>query len=389
MLPEGKPLPFDPRRVRTPALVIDECAVAGAARRFAALAHGAGCHALYSLKALSMPWVLQRLSPLLDGFSVSSLFEARLAREYLEGRDSGILQFVSPGLTSEQAPAIAELCDRVSFNSLSQWRRLGSVVARGAACGLRVNPGLSLVEDSRFDPCRPGSKLGIPLDQVPLGEATGLGLHLHTNCESTCIGDLLRTVERLRETRPDLIEGAAWFNLGGGYLFDDAEDRHRLQEVVDLLGVDASRPVLLEPGAALVQEAGFLVTSVTDCFRSDDDGLTVILDTSVNHLPEVLEYQYQPRLAGVEPGHLKHSLAGASCLAGDLFGDYGLSTPLEPGTRLTFLDAGSYCFVKSHMFNGINLPTLYSLTEEGDLLERRRFDYDGFLMRCGGPANAR
>ncbi len=386
MQPESGPLPFDPQQVRTPALVIDEGALAGAARRFAALAHGTGCHALYSLKALSLPWVLECLSRLLDGFSASSLFEARLAREHLG--DRGTLQFVSPGLTPEQAPAVAELCDRVSFNSLSQWRRLGSVVAGGAACGLRINPGLSLVEDPRFDPCRPGSKLGVPVDRVPRGEAAGLGLHLHTNCESTCVGDLVRTVERLRETRPDLIEDAGWFNLGGGYLFDDAEDRHRLREAVDLLGVDGSRPVLLEPGAALVQAAGFLVTSVTDCFRTDRDVLTAILDTSVNHLPEVLEYQYRPRLAGVEPGRLKHSLAGASCLAGDLFGDYGLSTPLEPGARLTFLDAGSYSVVKSHMFNGINLPTLYSLTEAGDLLERRRFDYGDFRMRCGGPANA-
>jgi carboxynorspermidine decarboxylase len=227
----------------------------------------------------------------------------------------------------------------------------------------------------------------VPLEQMPR-DAAGLGLHLHNNCESTRIDELVCTVQRLREARPDLLEGADWFNLGGGYLFDDARDTHRLREAVALLGADVSRPVFLEPGAALVQAAGFLVTSVTDCFRGDDGALMAILDTSVNHLPEVLEFQYQPRLAGIEPGRFRHSLAGASCLVGDLFGDYDLSAPLEPGARLTFLDAGSYSFVKSHMFNGINLPTLYSVTNEGDLLERRRFDYGDFLTRCGGPANA-
>jgi carboxynorspermidine decarboxylase len=385
VLVETEPLPFDPRELHTPALVIDEGAMVSAARRFVELAHASGCQALYSLKALSLPWVLERLAPSLDGFSVSSLFEARLARECLG--DRGTLQFVSPGLSLQQAPSVARLCDRVSFNSVPQWRRLRSVVARGAACGLRVNPGLSFVDDPRFDPCRPGSKLGIPLEQMPR-DAAGLGLHLHNNCESTRIDELVCTVQRLREARPDLLEGADWFNLGGGYLFDDARDTHRLREAVALLGADVSRPVFLEPGAALVQAAGFLVTSVTDCFRGDDGALMAILDTSVNHLPEVLEFQYQPRLAGIEPGRFRHSLAGASCLVGDLFGDYDLSAPLEPGARLTFLDAGSYSFVKSHMFNGINLPTLYSVTNEGDLLERRRFDYGDFLTRCGGPANA-
>jgi carboxynorspermidine decarboxylase len=379
------PLPFDPAAVDTPALVIDEAAILDAAERFAALAHGVGCQALYSLKALVIPGILERLRSPLDGFSASSEFEARLAREILGTR--GLLQFVSPGLSGRNAGVIADLCDQVSFNSLPQWRRLGQVIGRSAACGLRLNPGVSFVGESRYDPCRPGSKLGIPLDQFPRSGLQGLGLHLHNNCESTRIGDLFDTLVHVQEARPDLLADASWINLGGGYLFNEAEDAERLDEAVALLGA-AGRPVFLEPGAGLVQSAGFLVTSVTDCFPSSEQRVAV-LDTTVNHLPEVLEYQYQPEIAGVEPGALKQTLAGASCLAGDQFGAYGLAAPLAPGDRLVLLDAGSYSFVKSHMFNGINLPTLYALTPGGHIEERRRFGYSDFLQRCGGQPDAR
>jgi carboxynorspermidine decarboxylase len=378
-------LPFDPEDVDTPALVIDERAVVGAAERFAAMARSAGCLALYSLKALSIPALLERLRPLLDGFSVSSEFEARLAREVLGA--SGVLQFVSPGLTSRNAARIAELCDQVTFNSLPQWLRLGDLVASGAKCGVRINPGLSFIDDPRYDPCVPGSKLGVPLDQLPLEGLAGLGLHLHNNCESTRIGDLVDTVARVRTLRPDLLDAAPWVNLGGGYLFDDADDTDRIGEAIAALG-DTDRPVYLEPGAALVQSAGFLVTSVTDCFPAGAQRISV-LDTTVNHLPEVLEYQYQPEIVGVEPGEVQHSLVGASCLAGDRFGVYGLARPLEPGDRLVLPDVGSYSFVKSHMFNGISLPTLYFISPDGRLAERRRFDYADFLQRCGGQMDAR
>lgn len=374
-------LPFDPQVVDTPALVLDEDAMTSSARSLAELAHGAGCRMLYSVKALSVPGVLQRLAALLDGFSVSSLFEARLAREVLG--DKGALHFVSPALRERDAAEIAELCDLVSFNSISQWERLGAISRRSAACGLRVNPGVSFVRDVRYDPCRPGSKLGIAPDQLPIGAACGLGLHLHNNCESTRMADLTDTLQHLSDRRPDLVEDAAWLNLGGGYLFDEAEDLDQLATLAGQVSRRGARPVYLEPGAALVQAAGYLVTSVLDCFESDGQQVAV-LDTSVNHLPEVFEYQYRPTLAGAaESGPYRYTLAGASCLAGDLLGSYAFAEPLEPGTRLVIFDAGSYSLVKAQMFNGINLPTLYRIAG-GAISEQRRFGYADYLDRCGG-----
>jgi carboxynorspermidine decarboxylase len=139
--------------------------------------------------------------------------------------------------------------------------------------------------------------------------------------------------------------------------------------------------VFLEPGAALVREAGYLVASVIDLF-STGEAVIAVLDTTVNHAPEVFEYQLQPEAIGHSLTH-SHSylLAGASCLAGDLFGEYRSSQPLQIGSRIVFRNMGAYTFVKAHMFNGTNLPSLYTITASGDLRLRRRYTYADYLRR--------
>jgi carboxynorspermidine decarboxylase len=130
-----------------------------------------------------------------------------------------------------------------------------------------------------------------------------------------------------------------------------------------------------------------LVTSVVDMLESD--GKTIaILDASVNHLPEVFEYQFEPDVAEQCDGASnEYILAGASCLAGDVFGEYSFKEPLKIGSRVTFENVGAYTTVKATMFNGINLPSIYVLDEAGDLRLIREFTFEDFASRCGAPIN--
>jgi carboxynorspermidine decarboxylase len=377
------------RRVETPAFVYDEGTIARMLRVAADIRAEVGCKVLYTLKPLSIPDALRFMAPALDGFAVSSLFEAKLAREVLGHR--GTVHVTTPGFRPSEITPLDGLCDYLSFNSLGQWRRFRGEVPDRRKCGLRINPNLPLVDDDRYNPCRPASKLGTPIEavrrlaEVDPSALEGLGgLHFHTNCDSESYAPWLATVRRLVERLGPLLHRVAWVNLGGGYLFDAPEEIGTLARAVDLLRSKYRVEVFIEPGAAFVREAGHLIASVVDRFTADGREVAV-LDTTVNHMPEVFEYQFEPDLLEHDDdAEYEYILAGCSCLAGDVFGVYAFEEPLEVGSRVVFTGAGAYTTVKSHMFNGISLPSIYALGEAGDLVLKKRFTYQDFLTHNGG-----
>ena len=329
---------------------------------------------------------LQVLAQHVDGFAASSPFEARLARELLGA--PGSIHITSPGLRPNEMAEVASLCDYIAFNSLSQWERYSGKASRAASCGLRVNPQLSLVDDARYDPCRVHSKLGVPLEDLvealarPPAMLGGLrGLHFHTNCDSTDFSGLLATAELIDTRLGHLLPSLDWVNLGGGYLFEEGSTYDGLLAAVDLFKSKHGLEVFIEPGAGLVREAGVIVSSVVDMFDSGGR-MVAVLDTTVNHMPEVFEYSFEPDVVGHEDGAaFGYILAGSTCLAGDIFGEYSFSEPLDVDDRVLFENAGAYTLSKAHMFNGIDLPAIYALTEAGDLVLKKEFGYSAFADR--------
>ncbi len=331
----------------------------------------AGCTLLYSVKANALPGVLSALTTFIDGFGVSSLNEAQAARNALG--DSGSLHLCTVAVPPRDADELAEICDYVTFNSLSQLEQWGPLFAGCASIGLRVNPGHSFVDDLRYDPCRRHSKLGVSLDDLaaagdriaPLID----GLHVHSNCDSTDLGELQETVSILDSRIGSVLSQAKWINLGGGYLFDEGTNVAPLEEGASLIRDRYGAEVIIEPGAAFVRDSGYLVASVLDLFTSDGKEVAV-LDTTVNHMPEVFEYQYRPDVVGhSDAGSQEYVLAGISCLAGDVFGEYRFDKPLRVGSRVVFTDAGAYTIVKANTFNGIPLPTVYELRDDDTFVE--------------------
>ncbi|NIN35214.1 MAG: carboxynorspermidine decarboxylase [Gammaproteobacteria bacterium] len=365
----------------TPAFVYDERAINDKLDMLTELRRETGCKILYSVKALSFSALLKQVAKRVDGFSVSSAFEARLAAEIL--KDSTRIHLTSPGIRPADGKVIADHCGYVSFNSLSQWQQFAPVFKK-LSFGLRVNPGVSYALDVRFDPCRPASKLGVALaaitdsDQLP---AQLHGLHIHNNCESRDLEQLVVSVEKLMGTNPLLLQRLNWINFGGGYLFERYSDLDPLVGLSRTLKEKYKLDLFFEPGKGIVGSAGYVVASVIDMFRADDKTIAV-LDTSVNHLPEIFEYQYRPMLLQ-ESTQGKHGyrLAGASCLSGDLFGDYFFDHELKIGSRIVIANVGAYMLVKASMFNGINLPAVYSLDASGRLHPRKVYDYSHYRER--------
>lgn len=375
----------------TPAFVYDEHCILQALNELTNINKKSHSKVLFSLKSFALVDALFLMAPLLNGFSVSSIFEAKLAREIMG--NTGIVHMVTPGYKPNEIDTIAELSDYISFNSLSQLDRFSGKVSEHANCGLRINPQLSFVEDKRYNPCRKHSKLGIPLTQLQkaLNKDTRLyekieGVHFHTNSNSETYGPLLATVKHLDRQIPRLLQSISWINLGGGYLFNEV-DTTDLYEAIGLLKEKYNLDVFIEPGQGVIDKAGYIVSSVIDIFESEGRQIAV-LDTTVNHMPEVFEYQYRPDIMQESPdGAYEYILAGSTCLAGDVFGTYRFAEPLEIGSRIVFEYMGAYTLVKANMFNGVNLPSIYAYTQDGRLELKKEFGYEDFISRCGEVKN--
>ncbi|WP_347986412.1 carboxynorspermidine decarboxylase [Methylomonas sp. AM2-LC] len=355
----------------SPAFVIDTDQVLANLNRINTMRQASGCKVLYAMKALPLAALLRVLKPHVDGIAVSSLFEARLAKQVLGEEVS--LHLTTPGLRADEFAELAQLCSHISFNSLEQQRRL-QALAEGYSPGLRINPKRSYLHDDRYNPCRQYSKLGIDTAELQNAWPESVqGLHLHTLFAAHYFQPLIETVHSLL---PLLKQHGKlkWLNLGGGYLYNSITDQTELLALLDILHNDYAEQVFIEPGKAFVGNAGYLISTVLDSFISD--GKTVlILDTSVNHHPEVFEYQTRPYLFPTEPETGEVAiLAGSTCLAGDIFGEYRFKQLPKIGERIMFCDVGAYSLIKANRFNGYNLPDIYQL-KNGQTTLLKQYDY--------------
>jgi carboxynorspermidine decarboxylase len=346
----------------SPAFVLDENTIVKNLIQLGKLKQQSGCKVLYSVKALPLEPVLKLAKGYLDGLAVSSLFEARLAKEILA--EEGSIHITTPGLRADEFQEISGLCTHISFNSLSQFQHLNNFDTKQCSLGLRLNPKLSYTNDPRFDPCRPHSKLGVDIESLGTLPEKIEGLHFHTVFSNTNYQSLIETVALLKEKSGHNLTQLKWLNLGGGYLHSQIANHQPFIDLIKQLKSDYELDIYIEPGKAIVGNAGYLITTVIDSFSSDGK-FVAVLDTSVNHNPEVFEYQRQPELLEADyNGKYACILAGSSCLAGDVFGEYPFEVMPKVGDRLVFSNVGAYSLIKANRFNGYNLPDIYLLNRQ-------------------------
>lgn len=386
------------------------------ARILADLAEASGAKVVLALKAFSLWPTFDTLRPHLSGCCASGLWEAKLSHEHF-GKET--LTY-SPAYSDDHLAELLEISSHLDFNSLSQWARhreqaLAHPRFRSGDLhfGLRINPLHSTGQTPLYDPCSPGCRLGVTLDQFEGADLNGLStLHFHTLCEQP-VTDLASTLEAVERDFGHLLSSPQFtdLNMGGGHWITKPDyDRTTLVELIQRLQEKYQIQVWLEPGEAVAIHTGVLRATVLDAFESQ--GIRhCILDVSATcHMPDVLEMPYRPDLFLVEktpptepvspafpavqlPGesyHLAtetgphlHRLGGPSCLAGDVIGDYAFARPLEIGDTLLFDDMAHYTFVKSTLFNGVPHPEMVLLKDGGECEVVREFGYQDFAGRLG------
>ena len=374
--------------LETPAFVTDEKVLQKDLALLRDVADQASCKLLYSPKASVLSTVLQNIVRQVDGFACSSPYELRLLDQLCIGTRS--LHLVSPLIKAETLAAFGDRLDYLTVNSLSQWDFLRNSVSPLTSVGLRLNPELSFVRDARYDPCRHQSKLGVPMSKLadlvardPAVLRGITGLHFHNNCDGADFVNLLATARHIQSVIPNILRQVDWINIGGGYLFDMESDYMDFYKAVAIFREEFGLEVFMEPGAAVVRRCGTIEATVHDIFASDDT-LIAILDTTVNHMSEVFEFQFEPDVLGhVDGGLHSYTLAGCTCLAGDVFGHYSFDKPLVIGSKLMFLNMGAYTMSKAHRFNGVALPTIYRRHLDGSLYKVGADSFGEFAQYTG------
>ena len=367
----------------TPCFIVDEKRLVQNLAVLRGVADRTGAKILLAQKAFSMFSVYPLLREYLAGTTASGLYEARLGKEEFGGET----HVYSPAYAEREFGEILHYADHIVFNSFNQWKAYGNLArAAGKSCGLRLNPECSTqpAEHAMYDPCGPTSRLGITEANFQPELLDGIeGFHFHTLCEQNA-DDLVRTVAAFEARFGEYMEGIKWLNLGGGHhITRDDYDVETLIKCICYLRDKYNVQIYLEPGEAVVLNAGYLVSTVLEVMHNGKD--IAILDTSAAcHMPDVLEMPYRPPVwrAG-EPGKkaFAYLLTGRSCLAGDVIGEYSFDTRLFEGEQVVFGDMALYTMVKTNTFNGVPLPLIAIRRADGTDEAVRMFDYEDFKGR--------
>lgn len=368
--------------LKTPCYVVDERLIRKNLEVLKTVKDRTGCKILLAQKAFSMYSMYPLIAEYLDGVTSSSLFEARLGFEEM-GKE---VHIYAPAYREDEFDEIVRYSDHIVFNSFEQWIKFRGKLEssnKKVESAIRINPEYSEIETDIYNPCFKNSRMGTTLEYLKDKDLQGLdGIHFHTMCEQNS-DTLERTIKVVDEKFGEILKNVKWINFGGGHhITRDDYDIDCLVKSILFIKEKYNIEVYLEPGEAIALNAGYLVSTVLDTMKN---GMNIaIMDTSAEcHMPDVLEMPYRPNIIGSGmPSELKYTyrLGGPTCLAGDIIGDYSFDKELKAGDKLVFCDMAHYSMVKNNTFNGINLPDIVLLNDNGFEVIRE-FKYEDFKSR--------
>ncbi|GHR50852.1 carboxynorspermidine/carboxyspermidine decarboxylase [Helicobacter pylori] len=398
--------------IPTPCYVLESERLEKNAKILEIVRQQSGAKVLLALKGYAFWREFGILRQRLNGCCASGLYEAKLAFEEFGGRESQKeICVYSPAFKEAEMSAILPLATSIIFNSFYQYatykdrildknKQLENLGLSPIKMGLRINPLYSEVTLAIYNPCSKVSRLGVTPSEFEKGvKEHGLegvsGLHFHTHCEQNADA-LCRTLEHVERHFKPYLENMEWVNFGGGHHItrSDYDVNLLIQTIKDFKERYHNIEVILEPGEAIGWQCGFLIASVIDIVKNDQE--IAILDASFSaHMPDCLEMPYRPSILkvsvendeelievekGENQGAFSYFLGGPTCLAGDFMGSFSFDAPLKRGDKIVFQDMLHYTIVKNNSFNGVPLPSLARLDQQGFKI-LKNFSYEDYKNR--------
>ena len=378
------------KNLKSPCYILDEGQLKKNGRVLKKVAEDTGCKILLAQKAFSNFNMYPVLEPYIAGTEASGLYEARLGSEEMP---RGEVHVFCAAYRDDEFEELLKYADHIVFNSPRQLEKFGAKAKdAGKEVGLRINPECSTQDGHEiYDPCAPGSRLGTTRKQWDMTMSTEMvelldGLHFHTLCEqdSDALGITLEAVEK---QFGDILPRMKWLNMGGGHhITRENYDIARLEKCIRYARDKWKLQVYLEPGEACALNAGYLMTRVLDVIQNGDTSCAILDMSAACHTPDVIEMPYRPPLyASGETGEKTYTyrLGGPTCLSGDIVGDFSFDKELKEGDMLLFGDMAIYSTCKNNTFNGMPLPEILCMKENGDIVQIKKFGYEDFKTRLG------
>lgn len=377
--------------IQTPYYLLDERAIIDNLSITQKVCHKSGAKALLALKCFATWGVFESMKPYLHGTTSSSLKEVRLGKECFGGETHAY----SVAYADHEINEVLGCCDKIIFNSINQLKRFGQLAHdKNIPVGLRLNPQTSNSSFIIADPARPFSRLGEhDVDSIMAMADQISGVMIHNNCENTDFEAFSQSLTEIENRFGELFHRLEWISFGGGIHYIDQNyplDKfiNRLKDFSETYGVQ----IYLEPGEASVHQGAVLVTSVLDVMYNNKP--LAVVDASIEaHMLDLLIYRQSSPLAyvnetsyditgadfdGTSTDETSVRIYGKSCLAGDIFGDYTLHEPLKIGDKVAFGNAAAYTMVKKNWFNGVDMPSIVIIRQDGKIVIQRQFDYEDY-----------
>jgi carboxynorspermidine decarboxylase len=336
---------------------------------------------LLALKGFAMFSTFDICKKYLKGCCASGLNEAILAKEEFGGE----IHSYSPAFKPNEFEKITQISNHIVFNSFSQLNLYKNKIKSKNSIGIRINPECSTVDVDLYNPCAINSRLGITKkefkDTLP---SIIEGLHFHALCEQN-VDDLKLVLEKFELNFKCYFKNLKWLNFGGGHHITRKD--YDVKGLISLLKEFKLKyphlKIYLEPGEAIGWKTGYLEATVLDIVTNEMQ--IAILDTSAEcHMPDTLAMPYRADITDASEAFVKkytYKLAGNTCLAGDIIGDYSFDEKLRVGDKIILEDMIHYTMVKTTTFNGINLPSIAIKKKNGEFVTVRNYDYNSYKDR--------
>lgn len=382
-----KKIQLEPNHPSTPCYVMEESKLRDNLKIISSIAKEADVEIILAFKAFALWKSFHIFQEYIKASTASSKFEAQMGYEFM----GSPTHTYAPAYKDDEFDIILKYSSHITFNSLNQFHKFFPRVkshSKKISCGLRINPEHSPVGTDLYNPCSPGSRLGVLSTDLPEKLPNGIeGLHFHNHCESTSY-DLQETLQVVIQKFGKYLNDIKWLNFGGGHLMThkDYDRKHLIKTLKDFKQKYPHLHIIMEPGSAFAWQVGYLATTVLDIV--ENHGVkTLIIDSSFTaHMPDCLEMPYQPYVRGAKNGHFEdegyiYRIGGNSCLSGDFIGDWTFPYEVETGDTILFEDMIHYTTVKTNMFNGIPHPSIVLKTIDGSFEVYREFTYEDYLSR--------
>ncbi len=373
------------RQIPSPAYVVDEVRLRKNLSLIKSVKERSGADIILAFKAFALWKLFPIVREYIPYSTASSLSEARLAYEEM----GNYAHTYSPAYTNEEFAEIASLSSHITFNSIQQYERRKAEIEgfdRHISCGIRVNPEISQVETDLYNPCAPGSRLGVTVDQFGGKLPEGIeGFHCHALCESSSY-EFEKLMQAFEEKFTQFLPQLKWVNFGGGHLMTrkDYDVEHLIKIVKGFRSRYPWLKVILEPGSAFAWQTGELVSTVVDIVENHGIKTAILNVSFACHMPDCLEMPYKPAILGATDeveGKPTYRMGGNSCLSGDFVGSWSFDHELQVGEKIVFMDMIHYTTVKTTLFNGVSHPSIVLWTQDDKMEMLRKFGYEDYKSR--------